>query len=161
MWNFSRKWHSIAFFLIVMIFFPQRPTLHWTRGRGDILWMKPLTLYRYLKSCCPHSLNRSFNITNFQSLPLKFPNYTLAAFNTSQFLNFSVLAVPFSPSYFISGCLSARGVWGQKGLLALVGLLRRLAPPPPFSPSACYSMVCLTDLLSCMNLTELLLFPVT
>lgn len=135
MWNFSRTWHSITFFpSLLWSFFPQRPTLHWTRGRGDILWMKPLTLYRYLKSCCPHSLNRSFNITNFQSLPLNFPNYTLAAFNTSQFLNFLFLLSPPRHLVSTSGCLTARGVWGQKGLLALVGLLRRLGPPPPFSP---------------------------
>lgn len=56
----------------------------------------------------------------------------------------------FSLSF--SGCLSARGVWVQKGLPASVGLLRWLALPTPiFPPTACYSMVCPTDLSSCMD----------
>lgn len=122
-----------SFFIIVVILFPQRPTLHWTRGRGDILWMKPQTLYRYLKSHWPHLLDCSINITNFQPLPLKFPSYTLAAINTSQFLHFLFLLPPPHNLISFSGCLSARGVWGQKGLLALVGLLRRLAPSPLLS----------------------------
>lgn len=114
--------------------------------------MKPQTLYRCAKSSCPHLLVCPFNITNVQFLPLNFPNCTLAAFNTSQFLHFLFLLSPPHHLISFSGCLSARGVWGQEGLLALVGLLRRLAPLPPFSPSACNSMVCPTSLLSCMNL---------
>lgn len=51
--------------------------------------------------------------------------------------------------FSFSGCLSARGVWGQKGLLAPVGLLRWLALPS--TPSACNSMVCPTHLSSCMD----------
>lgn len=42
--------------------------------------------------------------------------------------HFSVLTL--TPSFSFSGCLSARGVWGQKGVLAPVGLLRWLALPP-------------------------------
>lgn len=145
-------WHnSCHSSLLSHCYFPQRPTLHWTRERGDILWMKPQTLYRYLKSSSPYLLDCPFNITNFQFLPLNFPNCTLAAFNTSQFWHFLFLLSPPHHLISFSGCLSARGVWGQKGLVALVGLLRWLAPPP-FSPSACNSMVCPTNLLSCMNL---------
>lgn len=33
--------------MFLLAVFPQRLTLHWTRGRGDTLWMRPQILYRY------------------------------------------------------------------------------------------------------------------
>lgn len=79
--------------------------------------------------------------------------FPLAAFNTITDIFLFSRSLPVPPlSLSFSGCLSARGVWGQKGLLAPVGLLRWLALPPPlYPPSACNSMVCPTHLSSCMD----------
>lgn len=129
-------------------FFPQRPTLHWTRGRGDTLWMKPQTLYRYFK---PFSHILRWWIAQLTILTLNllhhFDYFLISIYCLWQLLkphnlrififSHTHLLSLFSLSLSLSMVVSARGVWGQKGLLAPVGLLRWLAPSPSPLPSLC------------------------
>lgn len=159
-WTFSRTWHSITFFLIIMTFFPPLRGLLYTGPEGEETY-SGWSHWHFTGTRGPRLLKCSVNTTNFQSLPLDFPNYTLAAFNTSQVFNFLFLLSPPHHLISVSGCLSARGVWGQKGLLALVGLLRRLAPPPPLLPLCMLQHGMSNRPLVLHELTELLLFPMT
>lgn len=91
------------------LIFPQRPTLHWIRGRGDTLSMTPQTLYRCFTSLL-HSLSCCLYWTN----PHRYLTFNLSVADT--YLTFT----SFPPS-FSSLVVSQRGVYGgRKGSLPLL-----------------------------------------